>query len=131
MTEAVQDAIQELRALLPPGTKVYTVLNHVSRSGMMRAIDVRIASEGGITGIPYMETLGFVWNKRHGGYTMGGCGMDMGFALVYDLSRIIYRDGFDCLGDRCPSSDHVNIRDGTSIPKHHKDGAYALRHEWI
>ena len=38
--------------------------------------------------------------------------MDMGFALVYGLSRTLYRDGHKCLGDkgktRCPSNDHSN-----------------------
>lgn len=35
-----QEAIQHLRELIKPGDKVYTVLRHVSRSGMTRGIDV-------------------------------------------------------------------------------------------
>jgi hypothetical protein len=42
------------------------------------------------------------------GIIMGGCGMDMGFHLVYSLSSILYRNGYRCLGKGCPSNDHAN-----------------------
>ena len=35
-------ALDELRAMLKPGDIIYTTLNHVSRSGMMRVFDVRV-----------------------------------------------------------------------------------------
>jgi hypothetical protein len=42
--------------------------------------------------------------------------MDMGFALVSNLSATLYRDGFDCTGEHCSSNDHSNawysIREG-------------------
>jgi hypothetical protein len=66
-------------------------------------------------------------DQSDGGLKIGGCGMDMGFALVYALGRKLYPDGFDCAGERCPSNDHCNRVEAT----HHKDGGYALRHAWI
>lgn len=44
---------------------------------------------------------------------MNGCGMDMGFHLVYSLSRVLFspkQGGFECLGigHYCPSNDHSN-----------------------
>jgi hypothetical protein len=51
----------------------------------------------------------------------------MGFAAVYELSSMLYPNGFNCLGNRCPANDHFNRVD----VKHHRDGGYALRHEWL
>ena len=38
-------ARETLRELLPPGTTVFTVLRHVSRSGMSRSIDAYLVTE--------------------------------------------------------------------------------------
>ena len=58
--------------------------------------------------------------------------MDMGFALVYDLSRTLYPDGFECIGKdaQCPSNDHSN-GDRNYAKHNHKDGGYALRQRWL
>jgi len=56
--------------------------------------------------------------------------MDMGFHLVYSLSRALYPDGFACVGDYCPSNDHSNGQP-KDLRSHHRDGGYALRQEWI
>ena len=37
-----QEAVKELRKMIRPGQTVYTVLRHVSRTGMSRGIDVYI-----------------------------------------------------------------------------------------
>ena len=40
---------------------------------------------------------------------VGGCGMDMHFATVYNLARSIRPNGHRCTGERdCPSNDHSN-----------------------
>lgn len=61
---------------------------------------------------------------------MGGVGMDMGFALVHELSYSLWPNGFECTGQRCPSSDHAN-GDRNYEPHHHASGGYALRQEWL
>ena len=38
--EAKQHAIKQLRTILPKGSTVYTILKHISRSGMFRIIDL-------------------------------------------------------------------------------------------
>jgi hypothetical protein len=130
---AFQGKIDELRELLPPGSEVKTVLRHCSKSGMMRVVLPLYKGER----IPYIdEVTQFKYNKNHDGFTVHGCGTDVGFELVYNLSSAIYRNGFDCIGNgpfgnRCPSNDHVNIRDQSQMPKHHKDGGYALRQRWV
>ena len=49
------------------------------------------------------------YNRKAEAIRVGGCGMDMGFHVVYNLSRALYRDGrFVCMGEDCPSNDHSN-----------------------
>lgn len=126
------DAIARLRELCPPGSTVYTVLRRVSRSGMMRHISLHVIHDGqpfDITGLA-ARAIGTLWDRDTGGLKMGGCGMDMGFEAVYVLAATLYRDGFGCTGEGCPSNDHSNgDRDYTPHP--HRDGGYALRHRWL
>ena len=137
----------DLRTQLPPGSTAYTVLRHVSRSGMLREIDL-LALDAGDPGdrepvavrwLSYRAAalLGYTLGERDGIRVSGG-GMDMGFHLVYSLSRTLYPQGFDCIGERCPSNDHSNGQrrptifdtDGYPIP-HHADGGYAISHRWL
>jgi hypothetical protein len=123
-----EDAIQDLREILKLGDTVYNILNHVSKSGMSRAISSVIVVDGEIRNIDYL--VGLALDMRHhkkGGLTIGGCGMDMGFAIVYELARVMYSDGFECIGDKCPANDHANGSDVT----HHKDGGYGLKQKWL
>src|SRR3989304_5798546 len=104
-TEQIEIAKQKLKDMLPPGTTVYTVLRHVSQSGMFRIIDMQIKTETGISRIPpyLLDDVGFYYkqDKREAGYRVSGCGMDMGFAIVYDLARILYNEGWVCIGEKC------------------------------
>ena len=65
-----------------------------------------------------------------------GCGMDMGFELVYNLGYALWPNGYTCTGDskefgkRCRSNEHSN-GDRNYQPHHHTDGGYAFRQEWI
>lgn len=107
--ERVKD---ELRALLPPGSTVYTILRHVSQSGMSRDISLVVHTPTGIRNITRLaaEANGYRI-MRNGGLRVGGCGMDMGFHVVYGLSYALYPNGHHCIGRepvRCPSNDHVN-----------------------
>jgi hypothetical protein len=138
-------ALEYLRELLPPGAKVQTVLRHVSRSGMSRSISCLVAKDDQIHAIDWAvaRVTGYKFDRNNGGLKVGGCGMDMGFALVYNLSSALYRDGFGCIGRsddgrvRCPSNDHSNgdkagySPHGGDVTHWHTSGGYAIRHEWI
>jgi len=67
------------------------------------------------------------FDRKNDGVKVQGCGMDMGFHLAYNLAWTLYPDGFDCIGEHCPSNDHSNREHNT----HHKDGGYALLHRWL
>lgn len=133
--EAVEDARAQLRAILPPGSTVYTVLRHVSASGMSRDIACYAAPGDGERDPRWITwwvatACGFRWNDDREAVRIGGAGMDMGFAIVYDLAHVLYPDGFECAGERCPSNDHSN-GDRDHTPHHHGNGGYALRHRWL
>jgi hypothetical protein len=150
MNKAEQSAARDrLRETFKPGDTVHTVLRHVSRSGMSRSISV---IDKGHNDISYLvaRALDMRIDQNNGGVKVTGCGMDMGFHLVYNLSYVLNKDGFGCIGEGCPSNDHHNGdrdytphmnekdrigADGKLCNCHathwHKDGGYALRHRWI
>lgn len=104
------EATAELRKLLPPGSTVYTVLRHVSASGMSRRIDLYLIANNKpryLTGYA-ARAMGYRQHK-HGGLVVSGCGMDMGFHLVNSLSYALH--GMD---------DSGKYRAG-----------YTLAHEWL
>ena len=123
------EAITQLRAWIKPGDTVYTILDSVSRSGMSRQIRVVIPmidrhdDEHQAATVDFHhpnwavgKALGLSHAKRHGrvqdALVVSGCGMDMGFHLVYELSHALYGEGYPCLGKgTCPSNYHVNHRD--------------------
>lgn len=111
------EACDRLRDLVKPGERVYCVLRHVSASGMQRRIDFYSIGEDKrplyLSG--YIATaLGM---RRHDkqGLVVNGCGMDMGFHVVYELARTLWPEGYGCIGVRCPSNDHSNW-DGDYTP---------------
>jgi len=99
------EAILFIRNLLLKNRKkgekpiLYTVLKHVSQSGMMRHIDVIAIDDGKPININWqVEKLGTY--KRASSYQaknsdslrVEGCGMDMGFQVVYGISYNVFKD---------------------------------------
>jgi hypothetical protein len=91
---------------IKPDTVIYTMVKHVSSSGMSRDISLYYVSEGRICDISYYVAAA-LGNQRakNGAVKISGCGMDMGFSLVYDLSSVLFQ-GQDRAG-------------------------YVLKHEWL
>jgi len=137
------EALDQLRTLLPTGSTVRTILRHVSRSGMSRSISlVYVDPAGAVHDLDYLAVCAGVakLDRQHGGLKVGGCGMDMGYALVYSLSRTLYPHGHPCTGRTsdgprgvkgCPSNDHSNGDRVWRKGKMHSDGGYALNHAWL
>jgi hypothetical protein len=76
------------------GTKVYTILRHVSSSGMSRNISLVIANGDEVIDITYYASHALedklIESKGHRAIRVNGCGMDMGFHLVYNLSSVLF-----------------------------------------
>lgn len=96
---------------LKEGDRVYTVVRHVSASGMSRDLSLYVARGGEIMNITYYAAHALGWRlvERNGyrALRVSGCGMDMGFHTVYTLSRVLFRDAVE------------------------GDAGYSLKQEWL
>ena len=91
------EAKEELLKTLKPGDTVYTVLRHVSRSGMLRHIDVYTLKDNKPVWLTYWvsKLLDYKLAKYDNGLKVSGCGMDMGFHVVYSLSYSLFHETHD------------------------------------
>jgi hypothetical protein len=139
------EAAAQLRKMLKPGATVYTILRHVSRSGMMRHISLQVAqpkyrdvyprnADGStnydakprrkregceLRDITYYAAVAMGDRRADdGGIKTPGCGMDMGFHLVYCLGATLWPKGTPKPHGR---------RNGEPD----SEGGYALKHEWV
>lgn len=156
LTKAAQaeraDALAKLREVLSPGDTVHTILRHVSRSGMMRHISLVIVDprDGALFDITWLaaKALQEPVDRSSGGIKVGGCGMDMGYHLVYHLSYTLFPDGFGDLSvtdgvagrvrppSREKAAEYVGqgyvFRGRNGDPSGwDNDGGYALKHRWL
>ena len=95
-----QEAKARLLEWVKPGDTVYTSLRHVSASGMTRVIEVIVFSQekdGRLTdwhiGYNVAKAMGFTYDRDRNGIKISGCGMDMGYSIVYDLSHLLFGSG--------------------------------------
>ena len=111
--------INELLKIVAPKQTIFTIVKHVSSSGMSRDIGVYIVNAGKIQDISFYISNILGWKRsKNGGVRVSGCGMDMGFHLVYTLGAILWPNG-------------TIEAHGTRNGKPDADGGYALTHEWI
>ncbi len=115
-----QAARDKLREILKPGMTVHTTLRHCSRSGMQRSIALCVSHDGEVTDISWLaaRAMNDTIDHKNGGIKIGGCGMDMGFALVYNLGYALWPNGTpEPHGKRNGEPDSA--------------GGYALKHRWL
>ena len=159
--DRMNECRERLLSLLNPGDTVYGVVRSVSRSGMSRRIDFYCIEDGELRWLtPFIGDLcGYSHSYEKSGLRVDGCGMDMIFAVVYDLGRKLWPDGFglrcDACGWRPQSKEQAEAADSTqpgskrtscpvASPFIHKfygrngwrlgwdtDGGYALKHGQI
>jgi hypothetical protein len=104
---------------LKPGDTVYCVLRSVSSSGMSRRISLFAIHDNQLISLDYRTSI-LTGNRlsEKGGIVVGGCGMDMGFHLVYCLGAALWPDG---------TPEPHGSRNG----KPDEYGGYALKSTWI
>ena len=127
--------LKVLREMVKPGDTIYTVLRHVSRSGMSRSISCIVHTPEGPQDMSWAvaKLLGWSFDRRNDGVKVSGCGMDMGFHLVYSLSWTLFNGAFTCIGESCPVNDHSNPPHPARVAgsMSHSDAGYALRQRWL
>ncbi len=121
--EQTAEAKQTLMAMVKPGDTVYTILRQVSRSGMSRHISVQTIQDDKPYDITYLvaRVLNMRRNDHDGGLIISGCGMDMGFEIVYLLSYALFPKGFKVEG---------RGRNGDASGWDN-DGGYAMKQSWL
>jgi len=92
----IEEAKAKLRKWIKPGDTVYTILDHVSSSGMSRDIRVLLLSceKGKAVDLhpnyAVATVLSYPRAKRGDGMRVGGCGQDMGFHIVHSLGYALF-----------------------------------------
>jgi hypothetical protein len=150
--EDVKQQRERLLDLLKPGDTVYTILRHVSRSGMMRHVSLYTIKDAGPVYLDYSVACVLGNSLADRGVKVGGCGMDVGFHLVYNLSAKLFPEGFGmkCEEPGCTfrpktkeEADEANALAGHGITPHvfygrngdksgwDEDGGYALLQRWM
>lgn len=131
-----REALSNLRRILRPGVEVRTILRHVSSSGMCRWVSLVYVDKRGNTydlDLWAAKVTGYAYDPKHNGLKVPGCGFDVGFDVVYSISRALYANkrGWACVGERCMSNTHVNDpRQPRGKGVRHHD-AYALSQRWL
>jgi hypothetical protein len=145
-----QQIIANLRGILEKNNTrtVYVSLRSCSSSGMSRVLRLYVVDDGCIRDITYQACVITGYTQTDDGLRIGGCGMDMGFAAVYDLSRSVFAGGFggmayknDKAHRRAKSAADARmlIQRGFTFKRARNgdvsgwdtDGGYALSHSWI
>ncbi len=110
--EVQSEARETLRKILNKDSQVFATVRHVSRSGMRRVISFWTPIIDKETGRVWMRWLdgyickseGYTFNKAHEGITVDGCGMDMGFSILYNLCSSLWGreagEGWDNMAQR-------------------------------
>ena len=104
---------ERLRDLYPIGGSVTTLVSDVSSDGMNRTVTILAVRNGEICNVSNDVARVLGRKVKDGGIRVGGCGMDMGFAIVYELGRCLYGNS-------------VGRVDSPLV--HNSDAGYALTH---
>ncbi|MBU2504119.1 MAG: hypothetical protein KJ879_03665 [Nanoarchaeota archaeon] len=121
-----KNSLERLQNLLNEGDTIYCILRHISRSGMSRLISFSCIKEEKHINLDY--DISKILNYRRGKYEglkVSGCGMDMGFSVVYEIGRKIFPNGGSL--EHSPRK-YQEERAGNQTEI---DGGYLLKHQWI
>ncbi len=89
-TKEREEALARLREWLKPGDTVYTILRHVSKSGMSRDIGIVIFRDGSPLHPNHAVACVLGLTLKRDAVRINGCGMDMGFEIVYNLCQCVF-----------------------------------------
>jgi hypothetical protein len=91
-----QKMSEQIKKYIKKGDTVYTICRQVSASGMYRHISLLIKTDENILNLSYSiaEILGMRYKDKTNSIGVSGCGMDMGFHVVYELSHHLFGDGY-------------------------------------
>jgi hypothetical protein len=107
--QQVEEAKKELLEILHEGDDVYFIIHSVAKSGMSRTMSLHIPRIG-VDGKLFIQDITWLvarvldyklTNNYSYSFRVNGCGMDMTFAVVYDLAITLFgREGCNFLHNR-------------------------------
>ena len=120
MEEEKIKVIRNIKKIVKPGDTVHCFLRHVSSSGMSRRISFYVVKKNKLIGLDWYinRILDYSRDSNNEGLKVSGCGMDMGFSVVYNLGSALWPNG-------TPKAH------GTRNGEPDKNGGYALKHSWV
>jgi len=104
---------------------IYVFCRHVSNSGMFRLISCYVIRDNKPIYLDHLiEELGlYKMDKKRDGLRVSGCGMNMGFAVVYNFSKALFPNGF-----RYRKNEHHRNGPSATVDG---NGGHALKHQWL
>lgn len=114
------ESAAKLLSMLSPGDTVYTSVRHTSSSGLSRSLDVYVIRDNQPIWLTrhVANACGLSWDTKREALKVSGCGMDMGFHVVYILGATLWPNG--------TPEPH-----GTRNEEPDSEGGYALKHRWM
>ncbi len=114
-------AEKQLRKLLPKKNRlIYTTIKKVGQSGMYRHISCCIIKNNKPYCIDWAVSRLLELPLKEDSVGISGCGMDMGFSIVYGLGCILFPNG---------DGKTITGRNGDTKPE--TDGGYLIKQKWL
>lgn len=115
------DAQNAIKKLIKPQDRVYCTVLRVAPSGRSRRMKFFIVKDGEILNITHIicNALSYKYSTD-GSMIISGCGMDMGFHVVYSLGSVLWPHG---------DGKTVTGRNGDTKPE--TDGGYLLKYSYL
>lgn len=97
--------------MLDPDQAEYNGQRDYDAKPKRRKVGLTIRSFGWLA----CKAMGYAFDRDRQGLKVSGCGMDMGFWVIYNLGRTLWPEGIES-----PDDDAAR-----------RDGGYALKHTWL
>jgi len=91
-----QESINTLKEYLKKDMTIHSIIRSVSNSGMSRNISFKITDKDNMLDLSYhiAKALQYPFNDKKHAVKISGCGMDMAFHVIHNLSRVLFNDGY-------------------------------------
>lgn len=91
-----QESIEALKSYLKKGMALHAIIRQVSNSGMSRNISFKVIDKKELIDLSWhiSKALEYPFNDKHHAIKISGCGMDMAFHVVHNLSHVLFNNGY-------------------------------------
>jgi hypothetical protein len=91
-----ENSIKTLKEYLKEGMTIHAIIRSVSNSGMTRNISFKITDKDNMLDLSFhiAKALKYPFNDKKHAVKVSGCGMDMAFHVIHNLSHVLYGKGY-------------------------------------